>query len=93
MDENAPRLKGKRRAYSAHYEDLLSRERLKDDLNALTADRKASWIEKGIAEAGASILGLDNVTDMKERGETRLTNKNNPATVLDSSTEVFYDPD
>ncbi len=57
------------------------------------ADEKANWIEKGVAEAGASIVRLDNVTGVKARGGTRLTSKYDPATVLESSAKVFYDPD
>ena len=86
-----PKIKGKHRAYSALYEDLLGRQRLKDELNAFTADRSAGWLEKCVVEARASLLGLDDVEGMKEKGGTRLFNKYDPAAVLDSSAKVSYD--
>ena len=43
------------------------------------------WLEDGITKLIASRLGLDGVVGMKERGETRIANEGDFATLLDRS--------
>ena len=43
------------------------------------------WLEDGITKFIASRLGLDGVVGMKERGETRIANEGDFATLLDRS--------
>ncbi len=42
-------------------------------------------------EKATSLLGLDKVKGVRDRGETRLPNSHGPATLLDSSATVSYD--
>jgi hypothetical protein len=43
------------------------------------------WLEDGIVDVISNRLGLDGVTGMKERGEERIANEGDFATVLDRS--------
>jgi hypothetical protein len=93
--KNNPDFAGKARLYSTPYVDPMGREYLKDVQNEYQGaiDRKREmqtcrnpaeeWLEDNITKMIASRLGLDGVTGMKERGETRIANEGDFATLLD----------
>ena len=95
--KNDPEFAGKARLYSTPYADPEGREYLKDVQNEYQGaiDRKREmqtyrnpaeeWLEDGIAQMISSRLGLDGVTGMKERGEERIANEGDFATLLDRS--------
>ena len=88
---------GKARIYSTPYADPLGREYLKDAQNEYQGaiDRKREmqsyrnpaeeFLEDGITRMISSRLGLDGVTGMRERGEERIANEGDFATLLDRS--------
>jgi hypothetical protein len=95
--KNNPDFAGKARLYSTPYADPMGREYLKDVQNEYQGaiDRKREmqtyrnpaeeWLEDNITRVIASRLGLDGVVGMKERGETRIANEGDFATMLDRS--------
>jgi hypothetical protein len=88
---------GKARIYSTPYADPMGREYLKDVQNEYQGaiDRKREmqsyrnpaeeFVEDGITKMISSRLGLDGITGMKERGEERIANEGDFATLLDRS--------
>jgi hypothetical protein len=88
---------GKARIYSTPYADPMGREYLKDVQKEYQGaiDRKREmqsyrnpaeeFLEDGITKMISSRLGLDGVTGMKERGEERIANEGDFATLLDRS--------
>ena len=95
--KNNPDFAGKARIYSTPYTDPMGREYLKDVENEYQGaiDRKREmqsyrnpaedFLEDGIVKMISSRLGLDGVTGMKERGEERIANEGDFATLLDRS--------
>jgi hypothetical protein len=95
--KNNPDFAGKARLYSTPYADPMGREYLKDVQNEYQGaiDRKREmqsyrnpaeeWLEDGITKFISSRLGLDGVTGMRERGEERIANEGDFATMLDRS--------
>jgi hypothetical protein len=88
---------GKARIYSTPYADPMGREYLKDVQNEYQGaiDRKREmqryrnpaeeFLEDGITRMISNRLGLDGVVGMKERGEERIANEGDFATLLDRS--------
>jgi hypothetical protein len=95
--KNNPDFAGKARLYSTPYDDPAGLEYLKDVQNeyqgAIDRKREMStyrnpaeeWLEDGVTKLIASRLGLDGVVGMQERGETRIANEGDFATLLDRS--------
>jgi hypothetical protein len=102
--KNHPEFGGKSRLYGTPYEDILGKEEWKDRLNTFNAVRNAEyegstwknpaekWLEDKVVQNATNFFGLDKVKGMQERGETRLAANFDPATILDSSAKVSYDP-
>jgi hypothetical protein len=92
-----PDFAGKARLYATPYEDVMGREKLKDVQNeyqgAIDRKREMSryrnpaeeWLEDNVTRFISSRLGLDGVVGMKERGEERIANVGDFATLLDRS--------
>jgi hypothetical protein len=90
---------GRSRLYATPYDDPAGLEYLKDRQNeyqgAIDRKREMSryrnpaeeWLEDGVTKLIASRLGLDGVVGMEERGEMRIANEGDPATMLDRSAE------
>jgi hypothetical protein len=95
--KNNPEFAGKARLYSTPYEDPMGKEYLKDVQNEYQGaiDRKREmqsyrnpaeeFLEDGIVKMISSRLGLYGVTGMKERGEERIANEGDFATLLHRS--------
>jgi hypothetical protein len=93
--KNNTDFRGKARIYSTPYADPMGKENLKDQLNEYhgAIDRKREmqsyrnpaeeWLEDGITKMISNRLGLDQVTGVKERGEERIANEGDFATLLD----------
>jgi hypothetical protein len=102
--KNNPDFKGKARLYSTPYDDPLGKEKIKDMLNDSRKQRHdyfkdKSWIEKvgnSIQDKEQDLLehitGFDEITGMKERGQTRIANNQDFAAVLDSSADRYDHP-
>jgi hypothetical protein len=88
---------GKARIYSTPYADPMGKEYLKDQLNEHRGalDRKREMqsystpidglLEGGVVSYFEDRLGLKGVTGMRERGEERIANEGDFATLLDRS--------
>jgi hypothetical protein len=88
---------GKARIYSTPYADPMGKEYLKDQLNDYRSalDRKREMqsystpidglLEGGVVSYFEDRLGLKGVTGMRERGEDRIANEGDFATLLDRS--------
>ena len=88
---------GKARIYSTPYADPMGKEYLKDQLNDYRSalDRKKEMqsystpidglLEGGVVSYFEDRLGLKGVTGMRERGEERIANEGDFATLLDRS--------
>jgi hypothetical protein len=95
--KNNTDFRGKARIYSTPYADPSGKEYLKDQLNDYRSalDRKRemqSWstpidglLEGGVVSYLEDRLGLKGVTGMRERGEERIANEGDFATLLDRS--------
>jgi hypothetical protein len=95
--KNNTNFAGKARIYSTPYADPMGKEYLKDVQNEYQGaiDRKREMqsfrnpaeelLEDGITRMVSSRLGLDGVVGMKERGEERIANEGDFATLLDRS--------
>jgi hypothetical protein len=95
--KNHPDAPGKARIYSTPYADPMGKEYLKDQLNEYRGalDRKREMesystpidglLEGGVVSYLEDRLGLRGVTGMKERGEERIANEGDFATLLDRS--------
>ena len=102
--KNNPDFKGKARLYSTPYDDPLGKEKAKDMLNEYNTIRNMfydaktyknpaeKWLDDQVVNKISNVLGLDKVTGMRERGETRIANNQDFAAMLDSSADRYDHP-
>ena len=98
--KNNPDFKGQSRLYATPYEDVLGKEAAKTSVDEFELTRKVfddvknpaeKYLLEGATRAFSSLFGLDEVKPVK--GETRIANYGDPASILDRSAARFEHPD
>ncbi len=106
--KNHPQFAGYARLYGTPYDDPIGKERFKDYMLKVRADRveyytknfrSPSWLES-VADTIENkkldvlefTLGLDKVKGMQERHQLRIANEGDFAAALDGSAKIFWDP-
>jgi hypothetical protein len=102
---NNPEWKGQSRLYSTPYDDILGREKMKDWLNDSRKERAelvkdmpwifkaGNWLKDKEQDLFEHLTGFDQVKGVHERGETRIANWGDFASVLDNSADRYSHPD
>ena len=84
--QNHPEWKGQSRLYATPYEDVLGKEAIKNGLDKFKEDSKNPFVNS-IVDKGEQFFGLNEVKPVK--GERRIANNFDPATLLDRSAERY----
>jgi len=82
--KNNPEFTGQSRLYATPYEDVFGKESIK---NGLEQYKGGNQFVNNIVDAGEKLFGLDKVETVK--GETRIANNFDPATLLDRSANRY----